>query len=344
MMIFERDIAIDLGTTNIRVFVRGKGIMLREPSIVAVDKYTGRMLKVGQDAQKMLGRTPANIVAIHPISAGVISDYDMTALMLKELLSRVTSFSLFKPRVLVTVPSSVTGVEERNVIDAVIEAGARKVYLVESAVATAAGAGADISKPDGHLVIDIGGGTTEVAVVSLGGVVESESIKTAGDAFDEAIVRYVRRKHNILIGKRTAEELKIGIACPFEKVKVVILGQDPYPNPGQYYGVCFSVPDGVAIPSSLMNIFKEIYDDLGKPIPSSGNLDRWVSQGVFPMNSVLTVRAHQTGSHRNRGWETFTDAVIKKLSDERENLVFMLWGSYAKAKISLIDTDRKSVV
>ena len=127
MMIFERDIAIDLGTTNIRVFVRGKGIMLREPSIVAVDKYTGRMLKVGQDAQKMLGRTPANIVAIHPISAGVISDYDMTALMLKELLSRVTSFSLFKPRVLVTVPSSVTGVEERNVIDAVIEAGARKV-------------------------------------------------------------------------------------------------------------------------------------------------------------------------------------------------------------------------
>ena len=126
MMIFERDIAIDLGTTNIRVFVRGKGIMLREPSIVAVDKYTGRMLKVGQDAQKMLGRTPANIVAIHPISAGAISDYDMTALMLKELLSRVTSFSLFKPRVLVTVPSSVTGVEERNVIDAVIEAGARK--------------------------------------------------------------------------------------------------------------------------------------------------------------------------------------------------------------------------
>ena len=214
MMIFERDIAIDLGTTNIRVFVRGKGIMLREPSIVAVDKYTGRMLKVGQDAQKMLGRTPANIVAIHPISAGVISDYDMTALMLKELLSRVTS--------LVTVPSSVTGVEERNVIDAVIEAGARKVYLVESAVATAAGAGADLSKPDGHLVIDIGGGTTEVAVVSLGGVVESESIKTAGDAFDEAIVRYVRRKHNILIGKRTAEELKIGIACLVPRAEVGI--------------------------------------------------------------------------------------------------------------------------
>ena len=205
MMIFERDIAIDMGTSNILVYVRGKGIMLREPSIVAVDKYTGRMLKVGQDAQKMLGRTPANIVAIHPISAGVISDYDMTAAMLRELLSRVTSFSLFKPRVLVTVPSSVTGVEERNVIDA----GARKVYLVESAVATAAGAGIDISRPDGHLIIDIGGGTTEVAVVSLGGVVECESIKVAGDAFDEAIIRYIRRKHNILIGKRTAETHRI---------------------------------------------------------------------------------------------------------------------------------------
>ena len=202
------------------IYVRGKGITLREPSIVAVDKYTGRMLKVGQEAQKMLGRTPANIVAIHPVSAGVISDYDMTAAMLHELLGRVTSFSLFKPRVLVTVPSSITGVEERNVIDAVIEAGARKVYLVESAVATAAGAGVDISRPDGHMIIDIGGGTTEIAVVSLGGVVECKSIKIAGDAFDDAIVRYVRRKHNVLIGKRTAEEVKISIGCLVQRPEV----------------------------------------------------------------------------------------------------------------------------
>ena len=201
---FTNDIGIDLGTASVLVYVKGKGIVLNEPSVVAVDKSTGKILSVGADAQKMLGRTPANIVAIHPISAGVISDYDMTASMLRELLSRVTSFSLFKPRVLVTVPSSVTGVEERNVIDAVIEAGASKVYLVESAVATAAGSGIDISRPDGHLIIDIGGGTTEVAVVSLGGVVECESIKVAGDAFDEAIIRYIRRKHNILIGKRTA--------------------------------------------------------------------------------------------------------------------------------------------
>lgn len=220
MMIFERDIAIDLGTSNLLAYVRGKGIALREPSIVAVDKYTGRLLKVGQEAQKMLGRTPANIVAIHPINAGVISDYDMTAAMLHELLSRVTSFSLFKPRVLVTVPSSITGVEERNVIDAVIEAGARKVYLVESAVATAAGAGVDISRPDGHLIIDIGGGTTEIAVVSLGGVVDCKSIKVAGDAFDDAVIRYVRRKHNVLIGKRTAEEVKISIGCLVQRAEV----------------------------------------------------------------------------------------------------------------------------
>ena len=121
-------------------------------------------------------------------------------------------------------------------------------------------------------------------------------------------------------------------ACPFEKVKVVILGQDPYPTPGQYYGVCFSVPDGIPIPGSLANIFQEIHQDLGKPVPASGNLDRWVEQGVFSLNSVLTVRAYETGSHRNVGWETFTDAVIRKLSEEREHLVFMLWGNYAKAK------------
>jgi len=132
--------------------------------------------------------------------------------------------------------------------------------------------------------------------------------------------------------------------CPFEKVKVVIIGQDPYPNPGQYYGICFSVPKGIAIPSSLANIFKEIHDDLDKPIPASGNLDRWVKQGVFSMNSVLTVRAHESGSHRNKGWETFTDAVIKKLSDERENLVFMLWGTYAKEKIALINSHKHLIL
>jgi len=220
MVIFERDIAIDLGTNAVLVYVRGKGVAMREPTVVAVEKASGKLLRIGEEAEKMLGRTPANIVAIHPIAAGVISDYDMTSRMLQALISRVTSFSFFKPRVIICVPSSVTGVEERAIIDAVIEAGARKVYLVESAVATATGAGIDISKPDGHLVIDIGGGTTEVAVVSLGGVVECESIKTAGNAFDDAIVRYIRRKHNLLIGMRTAEELKINIGCVFPRSEV----------------------------------------------------------------------------------------------------------------------------
>ena len=196
----ERDIAVDLGTDTTLLYVSGKGIRLREPTIVAVDRQDGRLIKVGEDARKMLGRTPANIAAVHPISAGVISDYDMTAAMLKELIRRVTSFSLFKPRVLVCVPGGISGVEERAIMDAVIEAGGRKVYLVQSAVATAVGAGLDVNRPDGHMIIDIGGGTTEAAVVSLNGVVVSESIKTAGAAFDEAIIKYIRRKHNLLIG------------------------------------------------------------------------------------------------------------------------------------------------
>lgn len=211
MVIFERDIAVDMGTCTTQLFVQGGGVALREPTVVAVDRTNGRLLKIGDDAKKTLGRTPANIVAIHPINNGVIADYDMSAMMLRELVSRVTSFSLFKPCILMCVPSSISGVEERAVIDAAIEAGARKVYLVETAVATAMGAGVDITKPDGHMVIDIGGGTTEVAVVSMGGVVECESIKVSGSSFDEAIIRYIRKKHNLLIGARTAEELKLGI-------------------------------------------------------------------------------------------------------------------------------------
>lgn len=217
MLLFERDIAIDMGTSSTMLFEQGKGIVSREPTVVAVDKFSGKILKVGQEAQKMLGRTPANIVAIRPISAGVISDYEMTAQMLRELVSRITSLSLFKPCVLACVPSSITGVEERAMIDAAIEAGARKVYLLETAVATALGAGVDISKADGHMVIDIGGGTTEVAIISVGGVVECESIKIAGTSFDEAIVKYVRKKHNMLIGLSTAEELKRSIGCVIQR-------------------------------------------------------------------------------------------------------------------------------
>lgn len=221
MLFFERDIAIDLGTMTTRIYVRGRGIRLREATLVAMDRANGRLLRIGEEAKKMLGRTPANIMPIHPIVAGVISDYDMTARMLKEFISRITSFSLFKPRVLICVPASITGVEERALIDAAIEAGARKVYLLEDSLATAVGAGIDINKADGHLVIDIGSGTTETAVVSLGGVVECESIKTAGMTFDEAIVRYIRKKHNLLIGLRTAEDLKHTIGCAVPRPDVL---------------------------------------------------------------------------------------------------------------------------
>ena len=213
MNLFEKDIAIDMGTTSTLVFEQGKGVVMREPTVVAIDKYNGKILKVGQEAQKVLGRTPADIVAIHPVEGGVISDYDMTAQMLRELIGRITSFSFFKPCVLACVPSSISGVEERAMIDAAIEAGARKVYLLETAVATAMGAGI-------HMIIDIGGGTTEAAVISAGGVVECESIKVAGTSFDEAIVRYVRRKHNLLIGLGAAEEVKRSIGCVIQRPDV----------------------------------------------------------------------------------------------------------------------------
>ena len=216
-MLLGRDIGIDLGTASILVYVKGKGIVLREPSVVALDKSSGRLLKVGLEADRMLGRTPGNIVAIRPLRDGVISDYDMTERMLKEFISKVTSFSLFKPRIIVCVPSGITEVEERAVVDAGLQAGARKVYLIEESLAAAIGAGIDISTPQGHMVIDIGGGTTDVAVISLGGIVESASIKIAGDQFDEAIVKYVRRKHNLLIGDRTAEELKLNIGCVYPR-------------------------------------------------------------------------------------------------------------------------------
>jgi len=216
-MAMAKDIGIDLGTASVLVYVKGKGIVLNEPSVVAMDKNTGKLLKVGSEAQAMLGRTPGNIVAIRPLREGVISDYDMTERMLKEFIHKVAGFQFFKPRVIICVPSGITEVEERAVIDAGIQAGARKVFLIEEPVAAAIGAGIDITKPDGHMVVDIGGGTADIAVISLSGVVESASIKIAGDQLNEAIVKYMRRKHDLLIGERTAEEMKIKIGCVFPK-------------------------------------------------------------------------------------------------------------------------------
>ena len=216
-MSMAKDIGIDLGTASVLVYVKGKGIVLNEPSVVAMDKNTGKLLKVGTEAQAMLGRTPGNIIAIRPLREGVISDYDMTERMLKEFIHKVAGFSFFKPRVIICVPSGITEVEERAVIDEGIQAGARKVYLIEEPVAAAIGAGIDITKPDGHMVVDIGGGTADIAVISLSGVVESASIKIAGDQLNEAVVKYMRRTHNLLVGERTAEEMKKQIGCVFPK-------------------------------------------------------------------------------------------------------------------------------
>lgn len=217
------DIGIDLGTASILVFVKGKGIVLREPSVVALDKITGKAIAIGNEAQRMLGRTPGNIIAIRPMRDGVISDYEVTERMIKEFIRKVCGFRIVKPRLVICVPSGITEVEERAVIDAGLNSGARQVFLIEEPVAAAIGAGIDISKPEGNMIVDIGGGTTDVAVISLGGIVESHSIKVAGDKFDEAIVKYIRRKHNVLIGERTAEEIKINIGCVYPREENLVL-------------------------------------------------------------------------------------------------------------------------
>lgn len=212
------DVGIDLGTSSVLVYVRGKGIVLREPSVVAVEKITGRILAIGEEARRMLGRTPGNIIALRPLRDGVISNFDITERLLHHFLKKVVGSRLFfKPRVVVCVPSGVTEVEKRSVIDATEEAGARHTYLIEEPIAAAIGAGIDIAQPRGNMVLDIGGGTTDVAIISLGNSVLSDSIKVAGDRFDEAIVRYMRKKNNLLIGERTAEEMKIMIGSAYPR-------------------------------------------------------------------------------------------------------------------------------
>lgn len=206
-----KDIGIDLGTATVLVYVKGRGIVIKEPSVVAVDINTDRILKVGREAQAMLGRTPGNIMAIRPLREGVISQYEYTLKMLQYFIKKACGTTFFKPRVIICVPSGITEVEERAVVAAASNAGAKNTYLVEEPVAAAVGAGIDITMPNGNMVVDIGGGTTDIAVISLGGVVVSESIKVAGDRFDDAIIRYVKRRHNVLIGERTAEQIKVRI-------------------------------------------------------------------------------------------------------------------------------------
>ena len=213
------DIGIDLGTASVLVYVKGKGVVLKEPSVVAFDRNTNKIKAIGEEARLMLGRTPGNIVAVRPLRQGVISDYTVTEKMLSYFISRTVGKSLFgrKPRISVCVPSGATEVEKKAVEDATYQAGAREVSIIEEPVAAAIGAGIDIAKPCGNMIVDIGGGTADIAVISLGGGVVSNSIKVAGDDFDEAIVRFMRKKHNLLIGERTAEEIKINVGTVYKR-------------------------------------------------------------------------------------------------------------------------------
>lgn len=209
------DIGIDLGTASVIVYVKGKGIVLKEPSVVAMDRTNGKLLAVGEEARRMIGRTPGNIVATRPLKEGVIADYSTTEIMLKYFLKRVVPRTIFRPRIMICVPTVITTVEKRAVIEAARAAGARHTFLIEEPIAAAIGAGLDISKPFGSMVVDIGGGTTDVAVLSLGGIVCGKSLRVGGDKFDDAIVRYVKKEFNLMIGERSAEEVKIQIANVF---------------------------------------------------------------------------------------------------------------------------------
>lgn len=213
---FSKDVAIDLGTANTLIYVKGRGIVLREPSVVAIDRYTGKVLAVGNAANEMIGRTPDNIVAVRPMKDGVIADFDITQAMIKQFIRQARVMSLMKPRVVVCIPSGITEVERRAVDEAVIQAGAKEVALIEEPMAAAMGAGLPVHRATGSMVVDIGGGTTEVAVISLGGIVSSRSIRIAGDAMDSAIVNYMKKNVGVNIGDKMAEEIKFAIGSAYE--------------------------------------------------------------------------------------------------------------------------------
>ncbi len=227
---FSHDLGVDLGTSNVLIYQADKGITTREPSVVAIDKNTGKALQIGAAARNMLGRTPGNVAAMRPLKDGVIADHELTVKMLEKFFRNTDNASLFtpKPRVIISVPSSVTQMDERAVINAAMEAGARRVYLIEEPLAAALGAGLDISGPRGHLVVDIGGGTTDIAVLTMNGVANSSSIKLAGNHFDESIARYIRGRYHVIIGPATAEDIKIQIGAmhPRDDATMSVKGRD----------------------------------------------------------------------------------------------------------------------
>ena len=230
-LMMTNDLGVDLGTCNVLINVDGKGIVVKEPTVVAMDRNDGKILQVGAAARNMMGRTPGNVVAMKPLTGGIISDHEMTVRMLSTMFKSATKGGLLtpKPRVVITVPSGITEVEERNVINAAIEAGARRVFLIEEPLAAALGAGLDLKSPKGHMVVDIGGGTTNIAVLSMNGVVLSSSLRIAGDYFDEVISRYIRRKYNMVIGQVTAETVKINLGQVYpggEELAMDVKGRD----------------------------------------------------------------------------------------------------------------------
>ena len=265
----NRNIGIDLGTATVLVYVQGKGIVLQEPSVVAIDTNTDRILKVGIEAQQMLGRTPGNIVAVRPLRDGVISQYEVTLKMIQYFIRRACGNLFFQPHVMICIPSGITEVEKKAVLDAAREAGAQKTYLIEEPVAAAIGAGLNIYAPIGNMVVDIGGGTTDVAVLSLGGVVVSRSTKIAGDKFDEAIIRYVRRKYNVLIGERTAEAVKKQIGAVYDHPEAVHV---------EVKGRCIrqGLPKVITISS------KEMIEALAEPITAILDAICWVIENTPP--------------------------------------------------------------
>ena len=253
-MAFTEEVGIDLGTANVLIYVGGKGIVLQEPSVVAINRDTREVLAVGSEAKRMIGRTPGNISAIRPLREGVISDYDVTEKMLQYFISKTCGSSrFFKPRIIVCVPSGVTEVEKRAVKEAALQAGGRSVYLIEEPVAAAIGAGVDITGPEGMMVIDIGGGTTDIAVISLGGIVTSTSVKIAGDRFDDAIIKYMRKKYSLFIGERMAEKLKKEIGCAYE-------GEE------MYRAVCKGRDLVTGLPRSIEVGSEEILEALDEPL------------------------------------------------------------------------------
>ena len=298
---FTSDLGVDLGTANVLIYVEGQGVVIREPSVVAVVKNSGKILQVGAEARNMLGRTPGNVVAMRPLKDGVISDHEMTVKMLQLLFRKAVRSSIFnpKPRVVICVPSGVTEVEERTVINAAIEAGARRVYLIEEPLAAALGANLPIEEANGHMVVDVGGGTTDIAVLSLNGVANSSSVEAAGDAFDEAIARHVRRKYGVVIGQVTAEEIKMRIGCVSprpEDISMSVKGRDAKTGlPRQIEVFSSEVYEGLRRPARMitdevLHVLEETSPELVGDIAVNGITLTGGGSQIWGMDKLISER------------------------------------------------------